>query len=172
MVVGDLNADYNETVVLTPEHNNTGGLTGINDVLGSQGDEVRAAGDRSGQLHYDLDYELPRAARRSAYHQGFGWSTLEHMIVGGNLYDQQGITYVDNSYQIVTAVMPHATMLFDSNGFTNRWHERRVDSHYTEHSVGGFSDHLPIFARFQIRTAQSPAPISLYKPGQPDVGGP
>ena len=167
IAVGDFNSNYNESAVMEPSHNNTGGITGINQVLNAQGDEMKCAADRSGSVHYDLHFELKREARRSAYHNGFGWSSLDHMIIGGNLYDSRGITYVDNSFQIVRQDMPRTKMLFTRDGRTNRWQEKRRGS-YTEHFVGGYSDHLPLMARFQVRDTQTADRIRMYRPGTPD----
>jgi endonuclease/exonuclease/phosphatase family metal-dependent hydrolase len=166
MIVGDLNSDYNEKVIMTEEHNNTGGLTGMNDVIKAQGDELKVARRAEG-LHYNLHYELQRARRRTAYHDGFGWSSFDHIIIGANLYDAQGITYVDNSFEIARPTNPSMSFLFQPDGTSKRWARTRIGD-ISKHEVGGFSDHLPIYARFHIRRLQSPNGIWLFRPSRPD----
>lgn len=168
VVMGDLNSEYNERLVLQARHDDAGGTTGINDILKAQGDEwaVRAGTDLS--LTYNLHYELDRAARRTAWHMGFDWSSLDHMIVGSGVYDQRGITYVDNSFQAAHAGMPDLAFLFNTDGTTKRWRHTRESDTYTRHEVGGYSDHAPIAARFLIQRHQSDAKIQLFKPGRPD----
>jgi endonuclease/exonuclease/phosphatase family metal-dependent hydrolase len=168
VIMGDLNSEYNERLILQARHDDTSGTTGINDVLKAQGDElaVRAGTDLS--LTYNLHYELDRAARRTAWHMGFDWSSLDHMIVGSGVYDQRGITYVDNSFQPAHAGMPDLAFLFNADGTTKRWRQVRESATQTRHEVGGYSDHAPIAARFLIQRHQSNAKIRLFKPGVPD----
>ncbi len=168
LILGDLNSDYNEKLIIAPEHNDTNRMTGINDVIHAQGDEAAVAKAQPG-LKYDLEYELDRAARRSAWYPATGWSSLDHMILGPGLYDRLGVSYVDNSFQIATPLMPRLAFAFTPNGTPNRWHAVRVNSKETRHEVGGFSDHLPLFARYVVGTRQSAAPITLLNPGLPDA---
>lgn len=168
LILGDLNSDYNETVIIEPVHNDTKRMTGINDVIHAQGDELAVLKGKAG-LKYNLHYELDRVARRSAWYPATGWASLDHMILGAGLYDRTGVTYVDNSFQIATPLMPRLSFLFNANGTPNRWHATRVNSKETRHEVGGYSDHLPIFARYVVSTRQSPATIPLLSPGKPDA---
>lgn len=167
ILLGDFNSEYNEAIIITDEHNDTNGTTGINHVLKTQGDELAVAQIRSPFLKYDLHYELDADRRRSAWHPGFNWSSLDHMIIGPGLYDKKGLTYVDGSFDIPRSDMPRVEMLFTGDGKTNRWHARRKGA-YTEHSLGGFSDHLPIFARLRISPEQVSDLIPLPNPGTPN----
>ena len=167
LIVGDLNSDYNENVIIEDGHNDTHGITGINDEIGSQGDELGVA-TKSLHKTYNLHYELDRSLRRTAYHNGFGWSSFDHIILNNGLYDSRGITYVDNSFQIAGFNQPQFSHLFKNNGTTNRWNSQRNNT-YSHHRTGGYSDHLPIFARFHIRRVQNDAPIRLFRPGVPDA---
>jgi endonuclease/exonuclease/phosphatase family metal-dependent hydrolase len=168
IVLGDLNSDYNEKLIIEDEHNDADGMTGINDVIKAQGDELKVLRNDDPTLKYNLHYELDRSARQSAWHSGFNWSTLDHMIIGTGLYDQQGVTYVDNSFQIGRVAMPRLSFLFRSDGTTNRWKQVRSGS-TTRHQLGGYSDHAPLFARFRVAQVQSPATIYLFKPSRPDA---
>lgn len=168
LILGDLNSDYNEKVVIAPEHNDTNRTTGINDVIHAQGDEVAVAKGTLG-LKYDLLYELDRAARRSAWYPATGWSTLDHMILGPGLYDRLGVTYVDNSFQIATPLMPRLSFAFTPEGIPNRWRSTRINPKETRHELGGYSDHLPLFARYMVPTRQAAGGITLLNPGKPDA---
>jgi len=167
IVVGDLNSDYNERVIMEPRHNDTSGITGINDILRAQGDELAVARGSTLGLKYNLHYELNRSARETSWHQGFNWSSLDHMILGAGLYDQRGVTYVDNSFEIAQRRMPRVAFLFREDGTTYRWRQTRAGT-VTTHAVGGYSDHAPLMLRLRIPTIASPAPITLFRPGRPD----
>jgi endonuclease/exonuclease/phosphatase family metal-dependent hydrolase len=168
VLLGDFNSEYNEAVILTDEHNDTNGTTGINHVLKTQGDELAVANARTPYIKYDLHYELEPDRRRSAWHPGFNWSSLDHIIIGPGLYDQQGITYVDGSFDIPQPEHPLVEMLFNHQGKTKRWMARR-EGPFTRHSIGGFSDHLPIYARFRVASEQSDSVIPLPNAGKPDT---
>lgn len=168
VLLGDFNSEYNEAVILTDEHNDTNGTTGINHVLKSQGDELAVAQMHTPFLKYDLHYELDADKRKSAWHPGFEWSSLDHIIIGPGLYDQKGLTYVDGSFDIARQEMPRLEMLFTKDGKTKRWFARRNGPH-TQHSIGGFSDHLPLYARLRVAPEQSSALIPLPEAGNPDA---
>lgn len=168
IVMGDLNSDYNEQLVMTPEANDTQGQTGLNTVLKAQGDEIKVLKNTDPTLKYNLHYELERGSRRTAWHEGFGWSTLDHMIIGSGMYDQSGITYVDNSFQPAASYLPRLNFLFRADGTTHRWEQARSGL-VTTHKVGGFSDHAPIFARFRVAARQSTGTIYLLNPSKPDA---
>src|SRR5690606_4281226 len=139
IILGDLNSEYNETLVIEDRHNDTDGVTGINHVLKAQGDELAVLRGEP-RLKYNLHYELERSARRAAWHAGYDWSVLDHMIIGKGMYDSQGITYVDNSFSPAHAGMPRLSFLFNEDGTTRRWIQERRGPH-TVHKVGGYSDH-------------------------------
>lgn len=168
-ILGDLNSEYNEDKVMTPRHDDTHGTTGINTVLKAQGDELAVAQGRR-RIKFNLNYEVPRDRRRTHYSQGFGWSNFDHIIVGPAAYDQVGLSYVDNSYEIATVDHPTLSFAFNSDGTTRRWYSRKAGARYTEHTVGGYSDHAPIWARFHVRVDQSSEPIKLIDPAVPDEG--
>jgi endonuclease/exonuclease/phosphatase family metal-dependent hydrolase len=168
IILGDLNSNYNETVTIEDRHNDTNNQTGINTVLNAQGNELDARDLKVPYIKYNLHYELDRAARRSAWHAGFGWSSLDHMIIGAGLYDQVGITYVDNSFEIAASHMDRYKFLFNDDGTTRRWIQVRESPTFTRHEVGGFADHLPLSARFRIAPVQDSWTIPLYMPGKSD----
>ena len=168
IIAGDLNSEYNERVIIEPRHNDTDGRTGINHVLNAQGDELAVARNLRPGLKYNLLYELDRSARRTSWHQGFNWSALDHIVVGPGVYDQLGLTYVDNSFQVGNRRMPELAFLFNEDGTPRRWRARR-NGLQTVHELGGYSDHAPLFARFRVSPAQSSSTILLFRPGRPDA---
>jgi hypothetical protein len=169
--MGDFNSDYNESVTMEDDTNDTNHRSGINQVLKAQGDELAVLKNTHPDWKYDLHYELDRAARKTAWYQGHGWSTFDQIIVGTGVYDRTGITYVDDSFEIPTPLMTGLRHLFNADGTTNRWHEFRSGA-TTRHEAGGYSDHLPVFARFQVTPRQSTGTIWLGVPGKPDATDP
>lgn len=130
LIGGDLNSQYNQKIRYREMRK-----TGINDVLGSQGNELAIRGkDRD---LYNLWFELPSDARGSDIFKG-EWGTLVHILISRGLYDQRGVQYEDNSF----AVMKIPGLNADTLGLPNRWKGFPSPG-------SGFSDHFPIYARFK-----------------------
>lgn len=129
LVAGDLNSHYNQKQRYRDMR-----TTAINDILGSQGNELAIRG-RDRDL-YNLWFELPSDQRGSDTFRG-EWGTLMHLIFVRGLYDQNGIQYLDNSFAVLKIPGLNANAL----GLPNRWSRGRVP--------GGFSDHYPLHARFR-----------------------
>lgn len=148
LMAGDFNSNHNQTVAypdVTP--------SGINDILGSQGDEAATAEARGFSL-YNLWYELPPGERGSDHHRGY-WGTLMQKIITPGLYDSNGIQYVDNSFTRV--LLPGVNTTAPLN-LPKRWSN-------AGRSGGGASDHLPVAARF--RTVEDADKESRWKPENP-----
>jgi endonuclease/exonuclease/phosphatase family metal-dependent hydrolase len=154
IVTGDFNSQYNQSQVYPHM-----GKTGINDVLGSQGDETATAAATNLSL-YNLWYELPPEKRASDHHNG-KWGTLMQSIITPGLYDQNGLQYVDGSFTVVA--------LSGVNSVT----ELNLPKRWSNIGAGaGFSDHFPV--AFRIRTVEDgdkSARLTLANPGQPDAQG-
>ena len=129
IIGGDLNSQYNQRQRYPRMKE-----TGINDVLGSQGNELAVR--QPGRPLYNLWFELPAARRGSDTYRG-EWGTLMHLIISRGLYDQNGVQYVDNSF----AVGRFAGLNADADGLPLRWT-------FDGPAGGGFSDHFPVSARF------------------------
>ncbi len=140
LVGGDLNSHYNQAA-LYPEIPRTG----INHVLGSQGDEA-AVRQVDGPALYNLWYERPPEQRYSDVWRG-NCGSLMHLIVSRGLYDGEGIAYVDNSFDKLAVSGLNA----DALGRPFRWS-------FAGHRGAGFSDHFPVHARFSL------APVEFRKP--------
>lgn len=133
--------------------------TGINDVLGSQGNELAVRSPRRDL--YNLWYELPVTERGSDTYRG-EWGTLMHVIVSRGLYDFRGVQYVDNSFGV--AKFPGLNA--DVAGVPVRW------SFEDGPAGGGFSDHFPVFAKFTTVTEGRTDRYLALRNASVDRGGP
>lgn len=152
LIAGDLNSHYNQKQRYRQMR-----TTGINDILGSQGNELAIRGkDRD---LYNLWFELPSDQRGSDTYTG-EWGTLMHLILSRGLYDLNGVQYIDNSF----AVMKFPGLNANALGVPNRWSRGKVP--------GGFSDHFPLYARFRVL---GPGPkdkwMPLTRPSETAEGG-
>jgi endonuclease/exonuclease/phosphatase family metal-dependent hydrolase len=146
IVAGDFNAYYNHSAAF-PELEETA----VNDVLRANGWESRMVEAGSRNL-YNLWFELPREQRGSEVWQG-RWGTLMQMVVTPGLYDQRGIQYVDNSF---------GRLILPGENVETRWGRPIA---WTNHGGGaGFSDHLPIYARFQVVEDERDGWMQLQRP--------
>lgn len=149
IIGGDLNSHYNQKTRYREMRE-----TGINDILGSQGNELAIRG-RDRDL-YNLWFELPSNARGSDVFRG-EWGTLLHLILSRGLYDMRGVQYEDNSF----AVMKITGLNADGLGLPNRWKPRPAPG-------SGFSDHFPLYARF--RTVEDNRPDRWMPLTSPSTG--
>lgn len=145
ILVGDFNSHYEEHVLFEKkrQHNDTGGLTGINHVLKTLCD---TAPTTHGQLsepmndcYYNLWYELPSEDRWSHIFRGQK-EALDHMIISSGLSDARGVEYVKGSFDHFTP--PY---LFRKKSLF-RWQKSK--KHPKHHMGQGYSDHLPLYATF------------------------
>lgn len=127
LVAGDLNSHYNHSI-LFPDIE-----TGINDVLGSSGAENFSQSDL-----YNLWFELSPEARYSEVWRGRRGS-LMHMLVTPGLYDEEGISYIDGSFDKLVIPGLNADII-----------GRPLEWHFAGKTGGGASDHFPILARFKV----------------------
>ena len=141
LILGDLNSHYDEYRVLSERLDDTGGITGVNHILKTIRDgelvtEEEILSDRNGS-HYNLWLELSPARRWS--HKFYGRrGSIDHILLPGSLFDGKGIDYVNNSFGVF-----RAPYLFTREGWINGW-----DYKNGKHKGRGYSDHLPIYARF------------------------
>lgn len=153
IIAGDFNADCDEFISFSgsPDLNDTGGVTGINHVLGTiadgrlitETDLVRPVRDAG---HYNLWLELPPHRRWSYLYSGRA-HTPDSFLLPRGLYDNRGISYIDNSFDRFDP-----DFLFDGTKNIFRW--QRADKGRGRHLGKGYSDHLPIFALFSTEPFQ------------------
>jgi len=152
IIGGDLNSQYNQSIRYPKMRE-----TGINDVLGSQGNELAIRGTQ--RALYNLWYELPPESRASDLYRD-EWGTLMHLIISRGLYDFRGVQYVDNSFGVAKVSGVNA----DATGRPVRWSN--------EGSGSGFSDHFPIFARFTTVADNAPDRwLALRRPSDQEETG-
>jgi hypothetical protein len=141
---GDFNSQYNQS-----QRYPSMGQTAMNAVLGSQGNELAIRSDSKPDL-YNLWYELPPEKRRSDAFQG-SWGTLMNLLITRGLYDGRGVQYVDDSFRALAIERVNAQ---ESTGLPLRW--RTING-----EGAGFSDHLPIAARFRVGEGND---VASFKP--------
>ena len=129
VIGGDFNSQYNQKVRY-PQMK----VTGINDTLGSQGNELAVRGAQRDL--YNTWFELPAAQRGSDTYRN-EWGTLMQLLITRGLYDFRGVQYVDNSFAVVK--VPGLNM--DGLGLPVRWS-------FAGPGGMGFSDHFPVLAKF------------------------
>ena len=133
IVAGDLNSHYNQgqRYPFMPK-------TGIQDVLGSQGDKA-AMGKADGPILYNLWFERPVEERYSDEYGG-EWGTLMQMLVTRGLLDGKDLEYVDGTF---------GQVFLDG---VNRQPPLGLPWRWTNYGPGyGTSDHFPVAARFKIQ---------------------
>ncbi len=147
VLLGDFNSDYDEKHLFLRKrkHNDTDGITGINDILRTMQDGRGVAyGDlrRCPECAYDLWYELPGPQRWS--HNFYGQKeALDHIIISPALADGEGNDYITGSFARFGP-----DYLLTKKGVPYRWQRSRT---YPKHHTGrGYSDHLPLYADFTI----------------------
>ena len=152
ILTGDFNSDYNEfeTFRELKRFNDTDGITGINHILntvknGRLVDETLLIRQPGNKYLYNLWLELPEYRRWSVNFFGRK-NSPDAIIVSMGLYDDRGIAYVDNSFDRFDP-----EYLFES-GAVYRW--QRAQRGRGKHLGQGYSDHLPVYARFTTRPFQ------------------
>lgn len=131
IVGGDLNSHYNQKTLFgdaMPQ-------TAVNDVLLAQ-EEAEAAMLRPTRKLHNLWHELPPPRRGSETWKG-NWGTLMHLLLSHGLYDDQGISYLADSFRVLSLPGLNASL---GSGVPLKWSN--------ELGGRGASDHLPILAAF------------------------
>jgi len=138
IILGDLNANYDEFLSFKYDKklNNSYGITGINQILNTtiDGNFVRKKNinifDKI--VHYNLWLDIDKTERFSSKFRGDN-NTPDNIIISKGLFDNNNISYVDNSFQVFKP-----NYLYKNNKI-QRWN---IKKKY------GYSDHLPIVATF------------------------
>lgn len=152
IVAGDFNSNYNEyeTFRDSSSLNDTVGTTGINHILrtikGSEmvNEKILTEQARNEYL-YNLWLEINKS-RRWSYNFFGNKNSPDSIIVSKGLYNNEGISYVDNSFDKFDP-----DYLFKRNA-VYRW--QIAKSGRGKHLGEGYSDHLPVFAYFSTEPFQ------------------
>jgi len=136
---GDFNSHYNQgqRYPFMPK-------TGVQDVLGSQGDPAIFTKTDGADL-YNLWFEVPPDERISDEYSG-EWGTLMQLLVSRGMGDGQGVDLVPGT--LTQLRIPDLTIQ-GPLGLPWRW---------SNYGPGwGASDHFPVMAQFQIADGSSPS---------------
>ena len=144
IVLGDFNTDYDAHLSLEKKIDDSKGKTGLHHILGVA--EGHTLVDESSMIkglkgsHYTLWKELDLDQRWNTKFYGKK-GTADHIILPPTLFDQKGIEYVNNSFKVF-----RKAYLFTKRGYINRWQYKKG-----KHRGKGYSDHLPVYAFFDIK---------------------
>jgi hypothetical protein len=139
VLIGDFNSNYNESATMDKKHNDTGGVTGINNILKTTRDNGKMVrlNDMGDGEHTNLWMDVAAGSRWS--HNFFGDKEgIDAMIIPPSLHDGTGWDYVAGTYE---AFKPK--YLFGYHGRVNRWAYK-----HSKHLGKGYSDHLPVYGVF------------------------
>ena len=146
ILIGDFNSNYNEykTFRNSGRLNDTNGITGINHILRTIKDsetvnEKILTKQAANEYLYNLWLEVSKT-RRWSYNFFGEKGSPDNIIVSKGLYDDKGISYIDNSFNKF-----QPDYLFKGKAIY-RW--QMTKSGRGRHLGEGYSDHLPISAYF------------------------
>ncbi len=148
ILIGDFNSDYNEmqTFKTNQKLNNSRGITGINQILNTVIDDKFVTYDdilkNEKRVHYNLWLDIPTNERFSSKYKG-GNVTPDNILISPALFDTKKVSYIPNSFAVFKP-----EYLYENN-IVKRW---QMDDNKltTTHKGEGFSDHLPIYAKFSV----------------------
>jgi len=136
IVLGDFNSDYDAYLIVDSKIDDTRGKTGFSEILKTKTEEDKIIKAKHG-WHYTLWKEFPIGERWSQKFYGKK-STPDQIVLPQNMFDGQGVDYVNNSFKVF-----RAKYLFTKRGYINRWRYK-----HGKHMARGYSDHLPVYAYF------------------------
>nr|WP_321268302.1 endonuclease/exonuclease/phosphatase family protein [uncultured Sulfurimonas sp.] len=146
ILLGDFNSDYEEYIKFKNirKHNDTNGKTGINHVLKTLKQTTKAKDVKyEKENFYNLWYDTQKAKRYSYIYKGQK-EALDNIIISQALLNKHGISYVYNSITNLDK-----SYLFKKNQIY-RWEVSR--GRIQKHKGKGYSDHLPVMAKFKVST--------------------
>lgn len=161
ILLGDFNSNYNEfeTFKKDLKLNLTSGITGINNILNTTINEHFITYDdiskKEKNIHYNLWLDLNTHDRFSTKYKNQN-NTPDNMILPTSLFDGKNLEYIKKSFEVFKP-----NYLYE-DGKVKRW--RTVQNrNFIIHKGDGFSDHLPIIARFSINQNNSNLPTKIEK---------
>ena len=144
ILLGDFNSDYEEYIKFKRKrkHNDTDGVTGINHILGTINQRnstlyLNYIKDSFYNLWYDTDVE-----NRYTYIYKGKKEALDSILISQSLLNKKDITYVNKSIMNI-----NKKYLFKKKNIY-RWEISK--GRIKKHKGKGYSDHLPLVAKFNI----------------------
>jgi endonuclease/exonuclease/phosphatase family metal-dependent hydrolase len=152
ILMGDFNSNYDEYATFhTTGHNDTRGVTGINHILNTVTAGARpnspprfvCKGELAGcgGCHYNQWLDLEDASRMSYIYRG-AKQTLDNILLPPALFDSSGYSYLYGSFEAFTW---GGRLLRDGAPYRR---QMVYVGKQRYHKGEGYSDHLPIRARF------------------------
>ena len=169
LLLGDFNSNYDECEKTNNRNKGKTQITGLNHILQTMlknsSEPIRYIGETDMLAavdgHYDLWFELPEENRMSEVYNGYN-QTLDHILLPSTLFDTTRISYIDNSF---TPFTWNGRLL--RGNIPYRW-QIRNNGAVKVHSGDGYSDHLPLMARFAFKPyddkreiSSTPGPVSV-----------
>ena len=142
ILLGDFNSNYNEykTIIRDKKLNNTSSITGINHILNTTKNKKFISYDDilkdKKKVHYNLWLETQALNRFSAKYKNRN-ITPDNILLPSSLFDSKKISYIPNSFRV-----------FKANYLFNKQKIKRWKMYKNIHKGYGYSDHLPISAKF------------------------
>jgi len=142
IILGDFNTNYDAYEKISKKIDDTSGVVGLLDILPMM-QNGKLASEKlvisSDKYLYDLWLELPYSQRYS--HKFYSTkSTLDHIIIPHNMFDNKGIDYLNDSFGV-----------FRKRYLFNKWGINYWQIKHHKHLGKGYSDHLPIYAYFDTK---------------------
>ena len=145
ILLGDFNSHYEENILFKRKrkHNDTDGVTGINDILNTLDYKARASSvDVDEGDFYNLWYDTQIDERYSYIYRGKK-EALDNILVSSSLLQQSNVYYKHNS---IKAFKPSYLLKGKS---IYRWQTSRKKPRI--HRGKGYSDHLAVTAEFVVK---------------------
>ena len=142
IVLGDFNSHYEENITFKRKRklNDTGGITGINDILATKYyKRVAAQTELEKDAFYNLWYDTPESQRYSYIYRRKK-EALDSILISKSLLDKRGMEYKKGSISNF-----HPPYVFKGKGIY-RWQVSR--KRVKVHRGKGYSDHLAVSAVF------------------------
>lgn len=146
ILLGDFNSNYDEnrSFKYNKKLNNTYSITGINQVLNTTYKKKYITYDDvlkiDKKVHFNLWLDLENKDRFSSKFRNQN-NTPDNIILSPALLDNKKISYIPKSFNVFKADYLY------KNKKINRW-QMNVYKYNKIHKGYGYSDHLPIFAKF------------------------
>lgn len=144
ILTGDFNSHYEEHKIFLHKrrHNDTDGKTGINHILNTTEQTQSASKTKPlKNAYYNLWYDQ-KEEQRYSYIYKQEKEALDNIIVSQALLEKKGIYYIEGTMQ------HFAPPYLLKNNKINRWKTR--GKKLRKHQGKGYSDHLPVVAKFAI----------------------
>ncbi|MEA1892052.1 MAG: endonuclease/exonuclease/phosphatase family protein [Campylobacterota bacterium] len=148
VLLGDFNSDYEEYIKFKRKrrHNDTHGKTGINHLLRTLKQTQDFPHVKYEEKNfYNLWYDTDKKSRYSYIFKGKK-EALDNILISQSLLNKSGISYINNSIKNLDK-----RYLFKKKQIY-RWQVSRA--RVPKHKGRGYSDHLPVMAKFRFKNQE------------------